>query len=315
MSNFLSFSDAGFAAAVAAVTGVNVTAIQSFVQNWTTFYSGVGSGAHPGLTVDQAARGAAFGDSIGVALINPTSANLQTVVSTNSALNNFSPNTVSGIVANALIDVAEGKYTTSSTLKFLPPHQLLQGEAAETPGGGTINLTTGVDTVNLTQSNSTVNGTFGGVGATWTPGDTITAAGTTINETFNIAGIGTAGVINVTSVPGNMVSGVQNVNITASTRAGAVSDQAVIGDFTAAGPEGAWTGLLQLTVQSASSATAADNLTVGPAVAVQVTDTVISAPPSLPLATGPFLTVNGGSTVTINENNLPSNLPGCPGLC
>jgi hypothetical protein len=43
-------------------------------------------------------------------------------------------------------------------------------------------------------------------------------------------------------------------------------------------------------------------------VAVQVTDTVISAPPLLDTMppsspTGPYLTVNGGSTVTINENN------------
>jgi hypothetical protein len=118
-------------------------------------------------------------------------------------------------------------------------------------------------------------------------------------------GIGAPGVNNVTSVgPGNKVSNIQTVNITAASVMG-VPSQAIQGDFTAAGPEGEWTGLALLTVQSASSATAADNLTVGPAVAVQVTDTAISAPPNLPLATGPFLTVNGGSTVTINENNLP----------
>src|SRR5262249_61705718 len=94
--------------------------------------------------------------------------------------------------------------------------------------------------------------------------------------------------------PGNKVSNIQTVNIT-----GAPS-QAIQGDFTAAGPETEWTGLALLTVKSTQTATAADNLTVGPAVAVQVTDTVISAPPDLPFARGPFLTVNGGSTVTIN---------------
>ena len=43
-------------------TGMNAAAIQGFVQNWINFYSGAGSGAHPGLTVQQAAFGAAFGD-------------------------------------------------------------------------------------------------------------------------------------------------------------------------------------------------------------------------------------------------------------
>ena len=128
--------------AVATATGVNANAIQGFVQNWVAFYSGPGSGAHPGLSVQQASYGAAFGDAIGVALLNQTSANLQTVVSTNAAANPFSPNTIQGVVANALINNAEGTYKAGTTLGALPPHQLLQGEAGTQAG---VFLTTGID--------------------------------------------------------------------------------------------------------------------------------------------------------------------------
>ena len=79
-TNFANLSTTAFVQAVATATGVNANAIQGFVQNWITFYTGPGSGAHPGLSVQQASYGAAFGDAIGVALLNPTAANLQTVV-------------------------------------------------------------------------------------------------------------------------------------------------------------------------------------------------------------------------------------------
>jgi hypothetical protein len=154
-------------------------------------------------------------------------------------------------------------------------------------------LTTGQDSVVLDQSGSTINGTFGGAGATWTLADFIASADTT-NETFNIQGIGGAGVINVTSVPGAHVVGVQNVNIAAA------SGQAVQGDFTATGPEGEWLGLTQLTVESTGGSQGVDNLTVGPDTAVQITDTVTSA-------TNEALTVNGSSTINIIENRMVPN--------
>ena len=143
----------------------------------------------------------------------------------------------------------------------------------------------------LDQSNSTVNGTLGGAGQTWTPGDTITAAVGTTGQVFNLTGIAAAGsVINVTSVgPGNTVSGVQTANVSAA-------GQAVQGDFTATGPEGAWTGLTLLTVTSGGSAAGADLLTVAATTAVQLTDTLVST------TTNP-LTVNGSLTTTITENN------------
>ena len=70
--------------------------LPGFVANWTTFFTN-NPNAHLGLTVQQAAYGAAFGDSIGVALLNPTSANLQTIVSTIPPVNAFTPNTIQGL--------------------------------------------------------------------------------------------------------------------------------------------------------------------------------------------------------------------------
>jgi hypothetical protein len=58
--------------------------------------------------------------------------------------------------------------------------------------------------------------------------------------------------------------------------------------------------LKSLTVISAGNEAGADNLTVGPETAVQITDTLTSA-------TSEVLTVNGSSTTTIIENNLAAN--------
>ena len=175
-----------------------------------------------------------------------------------------------------------------------------EGGLGTPPPGPVFNLTQTQDTIVLDQSDSAVTGTFGAADATWTPGDTITAAPGTTDQSFDIQGIGGAGVIDVTSVPGNHVSGVQNVNISANTAASGFSDQAVHGDFTATGPEGAWSGLAQLVVDSAGNQVGADNLTVGPDTAVQITDTLTAA-------TSEALTVNGSSTTTITENNLAAN--------
>ena len=165
ITNFGGLNTTQFVQAVANATGVNSNAITGFLQFWITFYA---ANPPPGGMPMQAAYGATFGDAIGVALLNSTSANLQTVISTNTAANNFSPNTVAGLVANALIDNAEGKYATGTSLGALPAHQPLQGEA--TQGGTVVTLTTGVDTVPLDQSNSTVNGSLGGAGQSGRPG-------------------------------------------------------------------------------------------------------------------------------------------------
>jgi hypothetical protein len=288
-----------FSQNVSNLTGVGAGFIQTFVNNWTTFFTN-NPIALQGRTVQQAAYGAAFGDAVGVALLNPTPANLQSVFST-TASNGFSPNTVAGLVANALIDVAEGTYVAGVALGALPQHAPLQGEFTG-KSGQTVDLTVNKDTVTLNQSNSVVNGTFGGAGQTWTPGDTITGATGTTGQVFNITGVGTLGTIDVTSVgPGlNKVSGVQTVNITASNVLGAVPAQAVQGDFTATGPEGEWTGLTALNVQSGGNPTGADLLTVGAAVVLTIQDTNV-------LGTTAPLTVNGSKTTTITEANFAPN--------
>ena len=79
---FLALSATDFAAAVAVATGVNVGVINGWVAFWTGFATDNPSVLQPGVTVQEFAYGAAFGDAIGVALQNPTSANLQTVVET-----------------------------------------------------------------------------------------------------------------------------------------------------------------------------------------------------------------------------------------
>ena len=150
-TNFAGLSTSAFVTAVANATGVNATAIQGFLNNWTVFYT-ANPNARPGLSVTQAAYGATFGDSIGVALLNPTAANLQTVVSTTPNVNAFTPNTIAGLVANALIDNAEGTYKTGVSLAALPPHTPLQGEAGS--GANGVFLTTGIDSPTQGFSNS-----------------------------------------------------------------------------------------------------------------------------------------------------------------
>ena len=95
-ATFTALSATDFTHAVAVATGVNETVIGQWLTNWTTFYTGNPS-ATQGLSVSQAAYGATFGNAIGVALLNPTSANLQTVVTDTD---------ISGVIANALLDNA-----------------------------------------------------------------------------------------------------------------------------------------------------------------------------------------------------------------
>jgi hypothetical protein len=108
-ANFGSLSVSAFAQAAASATGVNANAIQQFVNNWISFYT-ANPAATFGDTVTLAAYGAAFGDAVGVALLNATTANLQTAV------------------PNALIDLAEGKYVVGAPLAAQPIHAALQGE-------------------------------------------------------------------------------------------------------------------------------------------------------------------------------------------
>jgi hypothetical protein len=136
--NFGSLSVSDFAQATANATGVSVSAIEGFVNNWIAFYTANPSATF-GMSATLASYGAAFGDAIGVALLNDTSAKLKTDIDLNSDV------LLSGAVANALIDNAEGLYTAGVPLASLPAHQLLQGEST------TLNLVGATGTVDMAQ--------------------------------------------------------------------------------------------------------------------------------------------------------------------
>ena len=197
-----------------------------------------------------------------------------------------------------------------SQVHRLPRSRYHSRSRARPNAGTTFNLTVTQDTVVLTQSNSVVNGTFGGAGATWTVGDTITAAAGTTGQMFNINGNGPIGNINVTpaNFTTNKVSGVATLNVNANTVVGALNSESVTGNFTAginggpAGPMGDWAGLTQLNVASGSSVIGGtDNLTADVTTNVLVTDTAIA------VAAGQSMIVNGSLTTTINETNVGLN--------
>jgi hypothetical protein len=122
-TDFGSLSVTQFASDVSGITGINAGAIQNFVQNWIKFYT-----ANPastfGLSVTLASYGAAFGDAVGAALLNPT-------VNGTLAL-------LTSEVQNALIDNAEGQglYQVGIPLIAEAPHLPLQGEAFPIPNAG-----------------------------------------------------------------------------------------------------------------------------------------------------------------------------------
>jgi hypothetical protein len=182
---------AGFAAQVSAATGVSAAAILQFVSNWTAFFTANPS-AQQGRTVTQAAFGAAFGDAFGTALVTPgLTSNIATVFSTNPNFP-FSPNTVQGIVANALILNAEGLYNAGVAFGTLPPHQLLQGEAGAGPGQ--LTLTVNVD--------SGPNFTTNIPGATFTapPGSTLLGPSNTLNAGDNFGSTVGDATLNLTEI-------------------------------------------------------------------------------------------------------------------
>jgi hypothetical protein len=129
-TNFGPLDVAHFASKVASLTGINSAAIQGFAQNWINFYTANPS-ATGGLSVTLAAYGAAFGDAVGVALVNPTAnGDVALLVSEEQ---------------NALIDNAEGLYTVGIPLILEPPHLPLQGEALLIPNAGGPPFYNGVD--------------------------------------------------------------------------------------------------------------------------------------------------------------------------
>jgi hypothetical protein len=111
--------DAAFAAAAtnaifASATTTNTSnAIFAFVENWKTFYTnnGIPGNVHPSSTqIDIAARGAAWGDAVGIALAN-----------------NLGP--IPAQVANFLEDAAHGTAIYGASLTSQPSHVALQNGA------------------------------------------------------------------------------------------------------------------------------------------------------------------------------------------
>jgi hypothetical protein len=117
--------DAAFAAAAAsAIFGAAATAntpgaILGFVSNWEAFYTshGIPGNANPTQSqIDLAARGAAWGDAVGVALAN-----------------NLGP--LLGEAINFLKDAAQGTATYSASLASQPTAVAFQGAAAAAGAG------------------------------------------------------------------------------------------------------------------------------------------------------------------------------------
>ena len=129
-----------FATSVSAVTGTNADQIVKFVTNWINFYTVNPSAIH-GLPVQLAAYGAAFGDAVGVALLNPEPIG---PLNQPDGLPDGRFNFVQNDVYNALKDIAEGQYVVGIDISALPPEIPLQGEG---PAPGTFfNLTVTQDT-------------------------------------------------------------------------------------------------------------------------------------------------------------------------
>ena len=127
----------------------------NWVQNWEAFYT-----LHPPIlsptnpTVTQASYGAALGDAVGVALLNPTPIS-QTNEPPSGALPDSAFNFLQNDVYNALILLGEDGqgpgYITGIPISAEPQHTLLQGENP-----------TGFNFFSLTPSQDTFVGNAGG---------------------------------------------------------------------------------------------------------------------------------------------------------
>jgi hypothetical protein len=115
MPNSVAGDDAFAAAAVSAIFGSAstsnlVSAMESYIFNWKTFFTN--NGLHGNADqVDLAARGTAWGDLVGVALANPS----------------LSP--LSAQAINFLEDAAQGTAIYSASLSSQPNHAPFQGAA------------------------------------------------------------------------------------------------------------------------------------------------------------------------------------------
>jgi len=220
-AQFTSQSNAAFAQSLSTLLSVNIAPINDFIKHWTDFYQANPIALKQGattLTLQQAVYGATFGDAFGAAV--------QTVGNPfhfEVANNKISPN---GVIANALIDNAEGTYKEGVSITSLPTHVPLRGEVA---GGGTVTtftFTPQTDTFPGTAGDDLFQGTISGAGtgvgdgkSTLSPAQFDKATGGGGNDTINL--IVAAGGASLNSVA-PLVTGVKTWSIDES--AGAITD-------------------------------------------------------------------------------------------
>jgi hypothetical protein len=227
-TNFGSLSVQQFADAVSNITGTHADAIVQFVNDWITFYTANPSATH-GLSITLASYGAAFGDAVGVALLNPPPIGPNNQP---SDLPDARFNVVQNDVYNALKDNAEGSYVAGVDISALPPETPLQGEGPIFLSFFT--LTISQDTfigrpAGGTPFNAPLSGQFGGQ-PSLTNNDSLTASGpdNVLNATFdgdhtassvNIVGVQTwnidetaNGTVGLSGGPGAVIQGLTTLN-------------------------------------------------------------------------------------------------------
>jgi hypothetical protein len=232
-TTFGTLSVSQFALATSIATGgfINPNAIQNFVTNWINFYT-ANPGATHGLSITLASYGAAFGDAVGVALLNPPPIGSLNMPAT---LPDARFNPVQNEVYNALKDNAEGLYQVGVEISALPPETPLQGEANSrvfvlTPtqdtftgngfdtikgplyGAGNPSLTDG-DFLAFTGPNNLLKATFDGSAHAF--GVNITGIQTwtidNVDASFNSSTV----IITGDSFGGNIISGLTTLNYNA----------------------------------------------------------------------------------------------------
>ena len=147
------------------------TRFQTYAQNWINFYTKNPAALVGGISVTLASYGAAFGDAVGVDLLNvPPGGAIQDAVK------------------NALFDNAQGIYKVGVSIFSQPTHQEFQGGTSTT-----FNLTPNID-----------NFSTSAVGATFNAFPLVTALGiavNTLNIGDNLKDSASDGVLNFVTAP------------------------------------------------------------------------------------------------------------------
>jgi hypothetical protein len=157
---FGSFTEAQMAASISQNTGVSVSNVTTFIDNWLRFYNGVGSTAVlPNLNATTQSFAAAYGDAIG----NSITAVAKGVTGISDVTKAFVNQIFNALVDNAenIAGIGGGKqYLPGVALANQPQHVQLQGEVT----GQTLTFTPGTDQFTGTGGDDTYNGVIAGTG-------------------------------------------------------------------------------------------------------------------------------------------------------